>query len=397
MLDSLDKCERIHLSIPHMGGHEQDFVRDAFESNWIAPLGPHVNAFEREFRELVNANHAVALSSGTAALHLAYQLLGVGKDDTVIVPSLTFAATVNPILYLGGHPLFIDSERESWNMDPRLVEAALEACHRSGHLPKALVVVHLYGQSANLDPLIELCKHYGIVLIEDAAEALGASYRGRALGTFGEAGVFSFNGNKVITTSGGGMLVSPHEEVTRHALKLATQAREPFPHYEHQEIGYNYRMSNILAAIGRGQLQVLEEHVRARQRNFEFYKEAVGDLPGIEFMPEAPWGRHSRWLTTLTIEPLEFGADREELRLALEAENIEARPVWKPMHLQPVFSAYECVGGEVADDLFRRGLCLPSSSNLTVAQLERVIHVIRNVCSKGSHATSMPKGDRSVF
>lgn len=377
-----------------MGGHEQEFVRDAFESNWVAPLGPHVNAFEREFRELLNADHAVALSSGTAALHLAYQLLGVRKEDIVLVPSLTFAATINPILYLGGRPLFIDSERESWNMDPKLVEVTLDACHRNGQVPKALVVVHLYGQSANLDPLIELCEHYGVALIEDAAEALGASYRGRALGTFGEAGVFSFNGNKVITTSGGGMLVSPHEEVVRHALKLATQAREPFPHYEHQEIGYNYRMSNILAAIGRGQLRVLEDHVSARRRNFEFYRETLGELPGLEFMPEAPWGKHSRWLTTLTIEPREFGADREELRLALEAENIEARPVWKPMHLQPVFTAYECVGGEVADDLFRRGLCLPSSSSLTVEQLERVALVVRKVASRRPHRSLMTKKTR---
>lgn len=367
-----------------MGGYEQEFVRDAFDSNWIAPLGPHVNAFEREFRELLNVDHSVALSSGTAALHLAYQLLGVGKGDVVLVPSLTFAATVNPVLYLGGRPVFVDSEQTSWNVDPGLVEETLKRCQTKGLIPKALVVVHLYGQSANIDPLIGLCEHYGVALIEDAAEALGATYRGQALGTFGEAGVFSFNGNKVITTSGGGMLVSRHEEVISHALKLATQAREPAPHYEHQEVGYNYRMSNVLAAIGRGQLRVLESHVRARRRNFEFYEEALGDLPGLEFMPEADWGKHSRWLTTLTIDPIEFGADREELRLALEEENIEARPVWKPMHLQPVFKAYECVGGHIAEDLFRRGLCLPSSSSLTVEQLDRVCVVVRKVASRGS-------------
>jgi pyridoxal phosphate-dependent aminotransferase EpsN len=371
-----------------MGGHEEGFVRDAFESNWVAPLGPHVDAFEREFRELVGADYGVALSSGTAALHLAYQLLGVGEGDTVLVPSLTFAATVNPILYLGARPVFIDSERESWNIDPNLVEATLETFQQKGQLPKALVVVHLYGQSANLDPLIELCDHYGVAMVEDAAEALGASYRGRALGTFGQAGVFSFNGNKVITTSGGGMLISPDEELIRHALKLATQAREPVPHYEHQEIGYNYRMSNILAAIGRGQLLVLKEHVHARRRNFDFYKETLGDLPGLEFMPEATWGTHSRWLTTLTIEPVKFGANREELRYALEAENIEARPVWKPMHLQPVFTACECVGGDVAGDLFRRGICLPSSSSLTLGQLERVASAVRKVAGVRSRTKS---------
>ena len=261
---------------------------------------------------------------------------------------------------------------------------ALESRRKSGRLPKALVVVHLYGQCADLAPLMELCAQYEIPLVEDAAEALGASYQGRAPGTFGKAGIFSFNGNKVITTSGGGMLVSDDEGLIRHALKLATQAREPVPHYEHEEIGYNYRMSNVLAAIGRGQLRVLEDRVRARRRNFELYQEGLDDLPGVEFMPEAPWGRHSRWLTTLTIDPHAFGADRETVRLALEAENIEARPVWKPMHLQPIFRDFECVGGRVAEDLFERGLCLPSSSSLTEAQVERVIESVRRVASRGN-------------
>jgi pyridoxal phosphate-dependent aminotransferase EpsN len=359
-----------------MGGLEEGFVREAFESNWIAPLGPQVEAFEREFREAVGAPYGVALATGTAALHLAFKLVGVEPGDEVLVSTLTFSATVNPIVYLGARPVFIDSERTSWNLDPSLVEEAFEVRRKSGRLPKALAVVHLYGQPADIGPLVELSEYYGVSLVEDAAEALGASYRGRSPGTFGRAGIYSFNGNKVITTSGGGMLVSPDEDLVRHALKLATQAREPVAHYEHEEIGYNYRMSNVLAAIGRGQLRVLEERVEARRRNFEFYRQALSDLPGLEFMPEAPWGVHSRWLTTLTIDPLQFGADRETVRLALEAENIEARPVWKPMHRQPIFKDYECLGGTVAEDLFERGLCLPSSSSLTLEELERVAHAV---------------------
>ena len=373
--------ERIHLSIPHMSGLEEGFVREAFESNWIAPLGPQVEAFEREFREIVGAPYGVALSTGTAALHLAFQLVGVGPGDEVLVPTLTFSATVNPILYLGARPVFIDSERASWNLDANQVEEILEKRSRSGSLPKALAVVHLYGQSADLDPLIDLCSHYQIPLIEDAAEALGASYKGKAPGTFGRVGIFSFNGNKVITTSGGGMLISPDEDLVRHALKLATQAREPVPHYEHREVGYNYRMSNVLAAIGRGQLRVLHDRVQARRRNCELYRELLADLPGVDFMPEAEWGRHSRWLTTLTIDPRKFGADREAVRLALESENIEARPVWKPMHRQPIFESYERVGGAVADNLFKHGLCLPSSSSLTREDLCAVSEVVRRVAS----------------
>ena len=372
----IDSKSRIHLSVPHMGGLEEQYVREVFESNWIAPLGPQVEGFEREFREIVNAPYSVALSTGTAALHLALQLVGVGRGDEVLVSTLTFAASVNPIIYLGARPVFIDSERASWNLDAELVERALETRRRVGALPKAVVVVHLYGQSADLDPLVALCDDYDVPLIEDAAEALGASYRGQAPGTFGKAGVYSFNGNKVITTSGGGMLVSEDEELVRHALKLATQAREPVPHYEHEEIGYNYRMSNVLAAIGRGQLRVLEDHVQARRRNFDFYHGRLAELPGIEFMPEASWGRHSRWLSTLTIDPFEFGADREVVRQALEAENIEARPVWKPMHRQPVFADYEVLEGKVADDLFERGLCLPSTSSLEQEDLERVVEAI---------------------
>ncbi len=370
---------RIHLSSPHMGGTEQALVAEAFASNWIAPLGPHVDGFEAEFAAAVGTPHAAALSSGTAALHLALKLVGVGAGDEVLVSSLTFSASVNPIVYLGARPVFIDSERSSWNMDPALLEETLEARARAGRLPKAVLLVHLYGQSADIDPILAACERHGVVLVEDAAEALGATYHGRTPGTFGRVGIYSFNGNKIITTSGGGMLVSDDEGLVAHARKLATQARDPAPHYEHTEIGYNYRLSNVLAAIGRGQLQVLEDRVRARRANFDFYADALGGLPGIEFMPEAPWGRHSRWLTTLTIDPAAFGADREEVRLALDAGNIEARPVWKPMHMQPVFSHCETVGGAVAEDLFARGLCLPSGSNLARADVERVAEGVREV------------------
>lgn len=388
MSDNGRKSGQVYLSPPHMGAYEEKFVKDAFESNWIAPLGPHVDAFEQEFCEMVGARYGVALSSGTAALHLALQLVGVKSDDEVLVSTLTFAATVNPIVYLAGRPVFIDSERASWNMDPALVEEALKARARAGRLPRALVVVHLYGQSADMESITEICDRYGVPVVEDAAEALGATHGERTPGTLGQVGIYSFNGNKVITTSSGGMLVSGDRELVEHARKLASQARERFVHYEHAEVGYNYRLSNVLAAIGRGQLRVLEDHVRSRRGNFDFYKERLGDLPGFEFMPEAPWGRHSRWLTTLTIDPGRFGADREELRLALEAENIEARPVWKPMHQQPVFTRYESVGGSVADDLFEHGLCLPSGSNLTSEELERTVAVVREIASKADRGSA---------
>lgn len=356
-----------------MSGEEQAFVQDAFESNWIAPLGPHVDAFEEEFCEVVGASHAVALSSGTAALHLALLLAGVGPGDEVLVSTLTFSASVNPILYLGAYPTFIDSEPHSWNLDPALLATVLAERAKVNRLPRALVLVHLYGQSADLDPILALCQRYGVTLVEDAAEALGSSYKGRVPGTFGQSGIYSFNGNKIITTSGGGMLVSEDATLIQQARKLATQAREPYPHYEHAEIGYNYRLSNVLAGIGRGQLRVLEERVRQRRRNFDYYAQALAHLPGLAFMPEASWGRHTRWLTCLTIDPDEFGVDREGVRILLEKENIEARPVWKPMHLQPIFAAYEAVGGAVAARLFQYGLCLPSGSNLTESDLERVV------------------------
>ncbi|NMO16601.1 aminotransferase class I/II-fold pyridoxal phosphate-dependent enzyme [Pyxidicoccus fallax] len=371
--------QRIYLSSPHLGGLERGYVDEAFASNWIAPLGPHVDAFQEEFARCVGAPYALALSSGTAALHLALQLVGVGPGDDVLVSTLTFSASVNPIRYLGATPVFIDSERASWNMDPALLCEELEARARAGRLPRAVVVVHLYGQSADLDPILAACGRHGVPVVEDAAEALGSTYKGRHPGTLGRAGIFSFNGNKIITTSGGGMLVSSDETLIRHALKLSTQARDPAPHYEHSEVGYNYRLSNVLAAIGRAQLRVLEERVAARRANHAYYVSALSSLPGVTFMPEAPWGRHTRWLTTVTLDPARFGADREAVRLALERENIEARPVWKPMHLQPVFSAFPCRGGQVAEDLFEHGLCLPSGSNLTREELARVVEVVRAV------------------
>lgn len=370
---------RIYLSSPHMSGLEQKFVQEAFESNWVAPLGPHIDAFEREFTEVVGTRHAVAVSSGTAALHLALLLAGVGPGDEVLVSTLTFVASVSPIVYLGARPVLIDSERISWNMDPSLLADILSRKAQKGRLPKAVVLVHLYGQSADIDAILEICNQYNIPLIEDAAEALGGGYKGRTPGTFGFMGVYSFNGNKIITTSGGGMLVSHDESLIAHARKLATQARDPAPHYQHSEIGYNYRLSNVLAAIGRGQLRVLEERVQSRRRIFEYYRQALKDLPGIGFMPEACWGRHTRWLTCITVDAGQFGATPEQIRRGLEAENIESRPLWKPMHLQPVFADCEVVGGSVSEELFVQGLCLPSGSNLTESELAQVVRGIRKI------------------
>ncbi len=375
---------RIFLSPPHMGDLEQKYIGEAFASNWIAPLGPHVEAFQREFAATVGVSHALATISGTAALHLALQLVGVGNGDDVFVSTLTFAASVNPVRYLGATPVLVDSERDSWNMDPHLLAQELQERAKIGKLPKAVVVVHLYGQSADMEPILESCRKYEVPLIEDAAEALGATYKGRPVGTLGRAGVFSFNGNKIITTSGGGMLVSEDRRLVTHAFKLATQARDPAPYYEHSQVGYNYRMSNVLAGIGRGQLRVLSERVAARRRNFEFYAAALADVPGIEFMPEAPWGTHTRWLTTAVITPAEFGSDRDELRQRLDAANIEARPVWKPMHLQPVYRGCTALGGSVAEDLFQRGLCFPSGSNMTADDLERVVSVVREAARQPS-------------
>ena len=370
---------KIWLSPPHIGPEEQALVADAFASNWIAPLGPHVDAFEREFAAAVGSPHAVALSSGTAALHLALVHDGIGPGDEVVVSSFTFAASANPVRYLGATPVFIDSEPASWNLDPALLAEWLDARARKGKLPKAVIVTHLYGQSADLEPILAACARHGVALHEDAAEALGARYHGRQPGVLGKTGTFSFNGNKVITTSGGGMLVTADEALAKHARKLATQARDPAPHYEHTEIGYNYRLSNLCAAVGRGQLQKLEDRVQARRRNFAHYERVLGGLPGVRMAAEMPWGRHSRWLSCLLFDPVAFGADREQVRLALESQNIEARPLWKPMHLQPVFAGCEVVGGGVSEALFERGLCLPSGSALTPAELDRVCEVVKSV------------------
>ncbi len=371
---------RIYLSSPHIGEQERAFVKEAFDTNWVAPLGPNVNGFEAEFCELVGSKHAAALSSGTAALHLSMILENIGQGDEVIVSSLTFVASVNPAVYEGAKPVFIDSERTSWNMDPELLVEVLEKKAKQNKLPKAVILVHLYGQAADIDPIQEACERFGVTLIEDAAEALGATYKGKAPGSFGRCGIFSFNGNKIITTSGGGMLVSDDKDLIDHSRKLATQARDPAPHYQHTEVGYNYRLSNICAGIGRGQLRVLEDRVNARRGNFDFYVEQLSDLPGITFAPEAPWGRHTRWLTCVTIDPEAFGTDRETLRQQLETRNIECRPVWKPMHMQPLFNECEMYGGEVAEELFTYGLCLPSGSNMDDAQRERVVDAIRHFC-----------------
>ena len=372
------KLERVYLSPPHMSGEERSLLLDAFDSNWIAPLGPHVDAFEREFAEKVKVDHAVALSSGTAALHLALRLLDIGAGDRVIVSSLTFAATANAVTYVDAAPVFVDSNFETWNLDPNLLAEELERSAKAGELPKAMIVVDVNGQCADYEPILKLARFYEVPVIEDAAEALGAMYNKQPAGTFGDIACFSFNGNKIITTSGGGMLVTNRKDWADRARYLASQARQPAAHYEHTEVGYNYRMSNLLAAIGRGQLRVLDDRVKARCQNFEFYREHLSNLPGIEFMPEPENFLSTRWLTCLTINPAEFGASREDIRLALEAENIESRPVWKPMHLQPAFANCRAVGGKVSEHLFQAGLCLPSGSNLTEADLMRVVNILRS-------------------
>lgn len=370
--------DRIYLSPPHMSGYEMEYIQQAFEANWIAPLGPNVDHFEQEFAAYVGSKHAVALSSGTAALHLMLRHLEIQPGDEILVSSLTFCGSVNPIIYEGAKPIFIDSERTSWNMDPGLLEETLQKRASQNRLPKAVILVHLYGQSADVDRILSICQHYGIPLIEDAAESLGANYQGRHTGTLGVGGVFSFNGNKIITTSGGGMLVSNDEVLAKHARKLATQARDPFPHYEHSEIGYNYRMSNILAGIGRGQLRVLDERVQKRREVFAYYQEALANIEGLSFMPEAPWGQSNRWLTVIQLDPQRTSVSPEMLRLKLEEYNIESRPVWKPMHLQPIYKEYECIGGEVAEEFFVRGLCLPSGSALDEASLAHITAIIRD-------------------
>jgi pyridoxal phosphate-dependent aminotransferase EpsN len=378
--------KRILLSVPHMGGAEVDYVNQAFHTNWLSTAGPNIQAFEEEFSRWIGGP-AAALSSGTSAIHLGLRLLGVGAGDEVFCSTLTFAASANPIRYLGAEPVFVDSERETWNMDPALLRDALRERARSNRLPRAVIVVHLYGQCADMDPILDACSEFDVPVLEDAAEALGAEYKGRPAGTLGAVSAFSFNGNKIITTTGGGMLVAQRAEWVEKARYWATQARDAGIAYSHSEIGYNYRMSNVLAGIGRGQMRVLESRVRQRRAVAFRYREAFADVPGITFMPQAPFGLHTNWLSCILIDEERFGCSRDGLIERLEAANIESRPVWKPMHLQPLYSACPCYGGEVAEDLFRRGVCLPSSSSLTVEEQSHVINTIRDAAGSSRNVT----------
>lgn len=368
---------RIYLSPPDVSDVERKLLLEAFDSNWVAPVGPDLDAFEAQVADLVGVRHAVALASGTAALHLALVAAGVGRGDTVLVPSFTFAATANAVMYLGARPIFLDSTAESWNVDPALVAEELKARSRAGRLPRAVIAVDMYGQCADYEPLLDACDRYGVPLIEDAAEALGASYQDRPAGSFGLAGVLSFNGNKIITTGGGGMLLTDDDRVAARTRHLATQAREPVAHYEHRTVGYNYRLSNLLAAVGRGQVQRLGDMIAARRETARYYRAALSDVPGITFMPVAGYGVPNWWLTCLLIDPGRFGLDRDQLLDRLAAHNIEARPAWKPMHLQPVFRDCVVRGGQVSAGLFRHGLCLPSGSALTEHDRERVVGAVR--------------------
>ena len=356
-----------------MGPDERALLLEAFDSNWIAPLGPHVDAFEREIAARVGVGAAAALSSGTAGLHLALVLLGVGPGDEVIVSDLTFAASANVVRYVGATPVFVDAHEATWTMDPGLLGEAIADGLRRGKVPKAIIAVDLYGQSADYDRLRAVADPHGIPVIQDASESLGATYRGRPAGIEGVFGVFSFNGNKILTTSGGGVLISNDTAAIAEARTLASQARDPAPHYQHSKIGYNYRLSNLLAAIGRGQLRALDSRVAARRANFAWYRERLGDRAGWDFMPEAPYGACTRWLTCVTIDPTSAGVDTEKVRLALADDDIEARPLWKPMHLQPIFRECRLFGGAVGRRLFERGLCLPSGSSLTEAERLRVL------------------------
>ncbi|WP_430120727.1 DegT/DnrJ/EryC1/StrS family aminotransferase [Neobacillus rhizosphaerae] len=376
-----------------MSGKEHKYINEAFQTNWIAPLGPNVDAFEAGIAEYVGVNEAVAVSSGTAAIHLALLLLGVGKGDKVFCSSLTFIASANPIIYQGAEPVFIDSEPETWNMSPEALERAFEDAIKDDTLPKAVIVVNLYGQSAKMDEIAAICNRYGVPIIEDAAESLGAMYKGKASGTFGKFGVFSFNGNKIITTSGGGMLVSDDREALQKARFLATQARDAAPHYQHSQIGFNYRLSNILAGIGRAQLEVLEKRIAARRAIFQRYYDELFNLPGFRFMPELKDTHSNRWLTALTINEKEAGISVTDILRALSEENIEARPVWKPLHLQPVFKGMKYYPHNeqesVSGVLFNNGLCLPSGSNMTEEDIETVIHHIKQTVIKRKERAEM--------
>jgi len=366
--------KRIFLSSPHMSdeGYEKQYINEAFESNWIAPLGPNVDNFELEFADKIGSSYAAALSSGTAAIHMALKAAGVKPNDKVFCQSLTFSATANPIIYENAIPIFIDSDEKTWNMNPDAFEKAIKK-HPDA---KYALVVHLYGLSADLDPIVELCNKHDITLIEDSAEALGTMYKGKYTGTFGKYGVFSFNGNKIITTSGGGMLVSDNKEKIEKVRFWSTQAREKERHYEHKELGYNYRMSNVVAGIGRGQLKVLDQRVAKKKYIFEFYKRELSNLDGVEFMPINDWNEPNYWLSVMTLK----GKVRPiDVMVALEEENIESRPVWKPMHMQPFFAKYDYIGGDVSEKLFENGVCLPSDTKMTDEDLERICGIIKGL------------------
>jgi dTDP-4-amino-4,6-dideoxygalactose transaminase len=366
--------KRIHLSSPHMSdeGYELRYIHEAFDTNWVAPLGANVDGFEKELAEYIGIGHAVALNSGTAAIHMALKAVGVGKGDIVFCQSLTFSASANPIIYEGAIPVFIDSDYETWNMCPIALEKAFEKYN-----PKAVIVVHLYGLAANMDRIIEICKKHNVPLIEDAAESIGTTYKGKHTGTFGDFGIYSFNGNKIITTSGGGMLVSNNEERIRKVRFWATQSRDPAPHYQHSELGYNYRMSNIVAGIGRGQLKVLNKRVAKKRYIFEYYKNALSDINDIEFMPINSWNKPNCWLSCFALKGKTKPVDIIE---ALGEENVESRPIWKPMHMQPYFEKYDFVGEHISDKLFENGLCLPSDTKMTDEDLDRVVATIKGVC-----------------
>ncbi|ACS81665.1 DegT/DnrJ/EryC1/StrS family aminotransferase [Maridesulfovibrio salexigens] len=373
--------KRIYLSPPHMGGNEQEYVRQAFESNFIAPLGPMVNGFEQDFSELTGFKHCAALSSGTAALHLALRIVGVEPGDVVIASSLTFIGSVSPVTFLGAEPVFIDSDYETWNMDPELLAEAVDHYISKGRKPKAVIPTDLYGQCADYDRILEILEPHEIPLIVDAAESVGALYKGRHAGKGALMASYSFNGNKIITSSGGGLLASDNDEMISRARWLSQQAKEPEPYYEHKEIGYNYRMSNVVAAVGRGQVEVIPDRVKRKREIFDYYEQELGHCPGISFMPEADYGECNRWLSVILVDKDEFGASPDEIRIALEEENIESRPVWKPMHNQPVFKNNTVFGGKVSEDLFARGLCLPSGTAMTTEDMERIVDLIKR-CGK---------------
>ena len=364
-----------------MGNEELKYVLEAFETNWVAPAGPHIEAFEKELGLYNGIEHCAVLSSGTAAIHLALIILGVEQGDEVLCSSFTFSGSCNPIRYVGGTPVFIDSEADTWNMDPDLLDEGIsDRIKKTGRKPKAIIAVHLYGMPAKIERIMEVARKYDIPVIEDAAEAIGSTYKDQYVGTFGDIGIFSFNGNKIITTSGGGALVSGNLEWVKQARFLATQARDPAPHYQHSSIGYNYRMSNVLAGIGRGQLKVLKERVDQRRANFNFYKKEWEGISSISFQDELPGIRSNRWLTTIQVNHPKIS--REDIRLALEKENIESRPLWKPMHLQPVFAGCPAYTNGVSEQLFSHGLCLPSGSNLLKQDLERVVAIVKKVTDK---------------